>query len=413
MIKKHIAFIELNTTGATINYIKNAKKKGYHIILVVSQIEYYNRFKELRRAINDYVDNIIQCDTHYNLDNLIKKLKLLPRLDGIIATHDLEIYSASYIAKALNLPFNSLEAINICRNKYLLRDFLVESNLSSINFATGENLKALLKKANEIGYPLVFKPINTTDSYGVSLIKNDNELILAYDNFNSDNGEWRGTSKNRTILLEKFQEGSLISVESISDGENISILGVTGRNLGPEPYFIEKDTFFPLQVNDELIEAIELIKKVLSKLSYNLGPAHTEIILTDHGPEIIEINPRLVGGTISEMINTIVSDDIYSYILNIYTNTNSELTTKCNGFGLSRMILPDKEGILTEFSIPECIMKDSCIKFKKNFNIGDHISFPAKQNGHTLGVITITGENSYIVNKKMNDVEQNLIVTIK
>lgn len=412
---KHIAFIELNTTGATINYIKAARQSGYLITLIVTKRIYYNKFPSIEKFINNYVDYVIECDTHYNLENLVKQLKSHVPLDGIIATHDLEVFSASYVAKELGLPFNNLNAVKTCRDKYALRKFLISKNLSTVEFDAGKNLESLLKKAKTIGYPLVFKPINTTDSYSVSLVSSDEELQLAFNKFKSDNNKWRGTLKEEKILLEKFQQGDLISIESISNGKNVSILGVTGRQLGPEPYFVEEETLFPLELNYELSKAIKLVKDALKELSYNLGPAHTEIILTDNGPEIIEINPRLVGGPISGMINTVLEEDIYNYILSLYTNKNAKdsINIQYHGYGLSKMIMPNKKGVLNELSIPEHFMEDPYVRITKNFDIGDYVHFPAEQNSHSLGEITVIGENSTRVNRKMKNIFKNLTITIQ
>ncbi len=92
-----------------------------------------------------------------------------------------------------------------------------------------------------------------------------------------------------------------LSVESfVVDGE-VTHLGMTGRLPQAKPAR-ETAMIFPLTLPDRLrVEILELVEAAIAALDIDLGVLHTEVMLTDDGPQLIEVNGRLGGGLVELM----------------------------------------------------------------------------------------------------------------
>jgi biotin carboxylase len=85
---------------------------------------------------------------------------------------------------------------------------------------------------------------------------------------------------------------------------------VVRKHLGPEPFFVETghDVPAPLSTVDTawLCHAAE---RAVAALGLTWGPAHVELRMADV-PKIIEVNPRLAGGNIPQLVQLATGIDL-------------------------------------------------------------------------------------------------------
>jgi cysteine synthase A len=94
------------------------------------------------------------------------------------------------------------------------------------------------------------------------------------------------------------------------DGE-ATCVGVTQRTVSPLPHFVETGHLFPAAVDKALSEEIaETARQALKAVGFQRGPAHVELKVTGSGPVVIEINARLAGGMIPELIRPATGVDL-------------------------------------------------------------------------------------------------------
>ena len=88
-------------------------------------------------------------------------------------------------------------------------------------------------------------------------------------------------------------------------------VGVTRKHLGPEPYFVETGHDFPAPLPAADRDRLErTAAAALAALGLDWGAAHVELRLTATGPVIIEVNPRLAGGMIPQLISEALGVDV-------------------------------------------------------------------------------------------------------
>lgn len=192
------------------------------------------------------------------------------------------------------------------RDKQYQRIKLKTANISDILFNVVDNENDAIKFANDIGYPVIIKPTHGSGSVGVRAYNNAEEFKSnIYFHF-------KNKKINEKLLIEEYFYGEQFSVEIF----NNEVIGVTRQYYGALPEFVATGHDFPAMINDEDKKIIE--NKALNCAHiFNLmkGPLHIELRLNKYKRcEIIEINPRLAGGYIPEIVK-------YSTGIDLITNT--------------------------------------------------------------------------------------------
>src|SRR3984885_3929099 len=84
---------------------------------------------------------------------------LVRRIDGIIALGDRATSTAAYAARALNIAYNSPQAVENCRSKLRQREILRDAGLPVPAFFSFRLDKKLDKVVPRVQFPCVIKPL--------------------------------------------------------------------------------------------------------------------------------------------------------------------------------------------------------------------------------------------------------------
>ncbi|MEK8104319.1 ATP-grasp domain-containing protein [Micromonospora sp. M12] len=158
----------------------------------------------------------------------------------------------------------------------------------------------------------------------------------------------RGLPTSRTALVEQFVDGPEFSVEMFGWNGRTECLGITAKQVGQLPYFVETGHLFPADLPPSTAASIvDVVRAALATCDLRLGPSHTEVRLTGDGPAIIEINPRLAGGMIPELMRLTTGVDLLEQQVRVAAGLPPELTARPSGYAGIRFLLADQEGVLT------------------------------------------------------------------
>ncbi|MFL1503701.1 acetyl-CoA carboxylase biotin carboxylase subunit family protein [Pseudomonas sp. O64] len=224
----------------------------------------------------------------------------------------------AHTCKRLGLVYSCPEAIAACNNKYLMRRMLKKQGLRSVPFALCNNEQELQAGADRVGYPLIAKPPFGGASAFITKCSNWAQLRSHYAHFLSDHGaasyadfygyahslpeadgQRREYIPGRSILLEGYIPGVEGSVECVVIGERVHALLINEKLLLTERsgtvlenLLISPPTSFTAQQCEQIREyAVACLRAV----GLTNAVVHFEFRMTDAGPVVIEINPR-VGG---------------------------------------------------------------------------------------------------------------------
>lgn len=97
--------------------------------------------------------------------------------------------------------------------------------------------------------------------------------------------------------------GREMSVESITENGNTTVVTITDKLVCELPYFVEIGHSEPAILSETEKESIiDITKKAILAMKLINGASHTEIKLTKDGPKIVEIAARLGGDFITSKL---------------------------------------------------------------------------------------------------------------
>jgi len=288
-----------------------------------------------------YADKGLLISTH-NKKEILKAAKQY-NIDGILTTSDFPVRVVAYVAEKMNLKSLSVEAANVCTDKFLLRETLKKTALNYPKYVLAENKNDLSKVDF---FPVIIKPVDASASRGVRKVNTKEELLKEYE-------VSRSFSLSKKVIIEKFIEGREYSAEAITYNGKTKIIAITQkRKIGEkEGYFVEYSHKIPADITKK---DYELIKKtafdLIDAVKLNNSSSHIEIILSGNEAYVVEIGARLGGDFItSDLVPLATGIDMLKNIIKMSVNEEPDSNVKYNKYSGIQFITPDNYISAVEF----------------------------------------------------------------
>ncbi len=331
-----VAFIESNTTGTGRLFALRARSRGYTPIVLAEDPRRYP-YVERERV------DCLMVPTH-DLTALRDALATLApsRIAGIFSSSEYFVQIAARLAAERGLPAANAAAIDACRNKHHQRCAFEAAGLLTPMFVLATSPAMAVDAARRVGLPVVVKPTHGSGSVGVRLCRNDDEVADHATSLLACRVNERGLPSGGHVLVEELMRGPEYSVETFGT----QVIGVTAKHVSAEPYFIETGHDFPARLSARKAKALGAAAlRGLEVMELGWGPAHVEIRHTARGPVIIEINPRLAGGFIPELVRWATGIDLVDATIALVTATQRKLTASgAKAHASIRFVLPPRAG---------------------------------------------------------------------
>ncbi|WP_371644597.1 ATP-grasp domain-containing protein [Streptomyces sp. NBC_00597] len=188
--------------------------------------------------------------------------------------------AAARANEALGLPGTPAAAVTALMDKAALR---ARSNAlhaaRPVSFVRCGRAALLPFLAGLIGFPCVVKPRAGALGEGVRLLAGPAGAATAV----------RDYPEVTDLLVQEYLEGPELAVEAVSRGGRHRILGWTRRIPGPGTATTATGYDLPVALAAGTAEAVRaLVRGVLDLAGHRDGPSHTEVVLTPHGPRLVE-----------------------------------------------------------------------------------------------------------------------------
>ena len=224
-------------------------------------------------------------------------------IDAVISDNcDYSLYTSSVVAAKLKLPFASIQSALFSNDKYSQRIACQNHGILQPEFCVVRTLKDAIQAANKISYPVVIKPVDSRGTFGVTIAKNQNELVEAYF-------EAITHSPSLTLICERFIEGELVTVDGFCFSNGHKSLTVASREFETGAKPVTKRVTYPSFHNAELkSKLLNNHQKVVDALGYSFGHTHGEYFITNnHEIFLVECANRGAGVYTSSTINPLLT----------------------------------------------------------------------------------------------------------
>lgn len=332
MQKKAVVLIESSTTGRLFH--RAARRLGYVPILLSEDAE---RYRDL-----DLIDLVTVVANTRSVEALIEvcqRLQSTFEIGGILSSSGAYAAVAAGVSRFFGLPGADPDAVAQCQNKFEQRTRLKAAGLATPAYRYVTDPGEAVAFAEAVGLPVIVKPVVGSGSMGVRLCTSLAEAsaqtcyLLQEGDFASSPG----------VLVEQYIVGPEFSVETMAQ----DVIGITAKHLGSLPFFVEIGHDFPArlptQVKQEIATSVTTAIRVLG-LSW--GPAHTELRLGPEGPVIIEVNPRMAGDFIPQLVRLAYGLDLIKEMIKLAVGGAVDLTVPANRSAGIRFLNPGGDGVL-------------------------------------------------------------------
>ncbi|MFH9351211.1 acetyl-CoA carboxylase biotin carboxylase subunit family protein [Kitasatospora sp. NPDC017646] len=260
---------------------------------------------------------------------------------GVLTWDEYALLPAAHLVADLALPGQSSATAAACRNKAASRAVWAAEGVPSAQSIRVTSPKTAATAARRIGYPLVLKPSAHAGSIGVIKVLAPTDLPAAYA-YASARTIGQGEDGSG-VLVEEYLDGPEISVECVTSHGITTAVAVTRTQLRGEPLFQVLDHV--VEAGDPLLrEAGPVAEAALDALGVNAGISHVEMRLTATGPRLIEVNARIAGDAIDQLVHLATGIDLAAAAADIALGREPELTpTRQRAAGI-RFVSPATSG---------------------------------------------------------------------
>jgi biotin carboxylase len=210
---------------------------------------------------------------------------------------DRAVSAVAQVASALGLPGLDPDAAARANSKLRMRQAFQARGVPAPRFLAVDDLAAAELAFNELGPPVVIKPVDNAAQRGVRRLDDPAELPVAL-------GEAQRFSRSGTVLVEQCVDGPEITVSSFTVQGKLHAVLVADRLTNPPPYLgIALAHVYPSQWAFPCWEQVlEVTSRGLDALGIDQGPAYTQLRIDQGRPKIMEIGARIGGGRETELM---------------------------------------------------------------------------------------------------------------
>ncbi|WP_321972506.1 hypothetical protein [Paratractidigestivibacter sp.] len=325
-----------------------------------------------RTVLCDYLpDNPGQyvADVFYQQSTTDKQKMLeiaqLEGVSGVLAySSDPAATTAAYVAERLGLPTNPLKSVEVLSEKHLFRKYLAGHGFpcpKSVPVAVGASADEVLGVllGEEMSFPVVIKPTDSSGSKGVSIIDAPD-----IEKFARALKTAAGFSRNEVLILEEYIEYGFPRVIGgdvfVVDGE-VRFWGLMSclrdyRQGGLVPVG-ERNPSGLSDIQETRVR--EQVQALVTSLGIEFGELNVEIIVgKDDVPYFLELGARAGGNMIPIQLSDLSGIDLVEANVRYAMGDRSMPIDFCgNGLAFSTYVLhADRAGIYRELRVsPEIV----------------------------------------------------------
>ncbi|WP_437935590.1 ATP-grasp domain-containing protein [Sorangium sp. So ce341] len=255
-------------------------------------------------------------------------------LVAVIPGTETGVRAADRIAYELGHPArNGHETSDNRRDKLRMLSRAAECGVRTLPTVGGTNADAIIDEYvdRKLGWPAVAKPAASAGTDGVALCSGPQELHRALKGILLAKNKLSTT--NVTALAQPYAAGQEFVVDTVTWNGNHRVVDLwhtrKGRHNGSD--FVCESTDSCALDAPQGRALCEFAYRVLDALGVVYGAGHTEIILSDEGPVLVECAARLHGAGFPRFAREIWGSSQASCLAQMYDESTSPTTARREG----------------------------------------------------------------------------------
>jgi carnosine synthase len=321
------------------------------------------------------------------------------RADGVLTFWENSVCEVARVAASLGLPGNPPEAVDAARSKLRTRELSARLGLPTPKAQRVRSLDELFAAAAEVGFPAVVKP--EFGASAVGCVKMDDfeslpgvyKLVRAVVTAQRDEIFRAGSD----LLLEQYLDGVEFDVDLIlQDGECV-FSSVSQNWPTAEPSFQEAGLHLPPDHDRKAVRGlVDLSVQTVQAFGFRRGVLHVEGKCTSRGPRVIEVNARMGGTRIYQMVEAVWGVDLIEAELRSCLGLPQTLkpSRKPRCAVVNAIVYAPATGRLAELSFADVVPTGGLgVELDIFGEIGQEVAGPESTFATELAELTLSGKN--------------------
>lgn len=303
------------------------------------------------------------------------------QIDGICTTGtDVAVATIGYVCQEMGLAGVSEEAAVRATDKAQMKEAFAREGVAAAKFRKAYSYEEVCRAAEEIGFPVVVKRVDSSGSRGITIVNEPSGLREAYHNA-------LDRSRKEYVLVEEKLEGTEIGVDGMVQGGKLVFLAPHEKFV----YHTDKITIpaghgFPYLGSERLQKEIEKQMRLAVKaLGLDNCSVNADVFVDNEKGKawIIEMGGRTGATCIPELISMYYGFDFYEKILQNALGQPVGFTPEKEGVPcMAKLLMSPVDGMITEINERKLErMRGKGIAIKLDFPVGHAVE--AMQNGTT------------------------------
>lgn len=294
---------------------------------------------------------------------------------------------------SLNSTANAIEQAS---NKARLQQHASGRGLATpktITFNCRDSLKDVAEIVSEkIGFPAVFKPIESAGCEATSVVNGEEEVAAAITKLS-----YRGSM---SFMVQQLIHGTAVSVTLISNGSEAQPIALNEQDIilrGPEEESSYNGGATPLN-HASKTTAFDAAKELVESIRGLHGYIGVDLVLTRDEPVIIEVNPRLTTSYVG--IRKTLTLNLMQATIDSILNRKVVAKQKSLGyarFGKVKTRKPTNAALAQTFTMPEVVSPP----------------FPIASKGATYAFLCAQGATLEQAKQNFSKIEKHLQNTLR
>lgn len=306
-MRELIVIAHVPTDSVNEGFIPAAQALGLSVVLLTDCAQSH-REHFAQPGLAAYPQEIVACDV-FNPLAVIDVITCRKQRPAAIFSNSDHLQSSTAIAAHyFGLPGKNWHTTYRAKNKAEMRAHLASLGIDTLWHAVVCDVDALAAIRHEAPFPCVVKPREGVASQQVSLARDRGELhaqcIAVWD-----------VHPGQALLIEEYIDGPLYTLETLGDGKDLVALGGFQVKLSPPPHFVELEAVWGTGL---AAESEARVTDIIRRFGVGFGACHTEYVMTESGPRLIEINYRNIGDYREFLLRDTLQIPLFEIVLRLY-----------------------------------------------------------------------------------------------
>ncbi|MGI6729331.1 MAG: ATP-grasp domain-containing protein [Bacilli bacterium] len=343
-------------SGSSRDALRTAQEMGYVTCLLTKNTEHIKKQSEFPEvSLMYYVD----LDYPPEVRNAIMTLKAQNHaIYAIVSFVDPYCGLAAQLSEENRLESFTASALYKMANKLVTREVLEDTPYNPRYLVVNAKNREQTEKKAEAMLPLVLKYVESNGSRDVFLCKTKedyrrflNRLLRNYPRGN--------------VLAEEFIDGRQVIVEVLATNGTINIIAIIEQEI-----MINRNHFivtgYNLVTKDETENYRKLkadVKKIIEKFGLVNGPCHLEMRCLNGEWKVIEMNPRISGGGMNQLLSIGLGINLVKETLNLALDEKVTLEPKYRIPTFAQYLTVKRGGVLARITGKNQVSQSPGVRF--------------------------------------------------